>query len=235
MGYQSAVLAYDFGINYETGKRTVKSIPSDLFNRIRSGDETLITVVYDGEETQIPTHQYFDFLRQKHMQKMLTNFRNELPTSMSVMRDIIEFSVDIEKLKAQRTPSAWKEIITAFGGASQEEVVTWLDSLGETERNFILTASPLMAAIYFYSKSGLFSSQPTEPGITLDTYTSFSFTYYQPTTDTNVEYTTPSLTFYGHEDAINQNEIDYPSSPQWANWRNAYRNALYAQYNVSPA
>lgn len=238
MGYQSAVLAYDFGINYETGKRTVKSIPSDLFNRIRSGDDTPINVVYNGVESTIPTHQYFDFLRQQHMQKMLTNFRNELPQSQSVMNDIIEFSVEIEKKKAERTPSAWAEIIQAFGGATQDEVVTWLDSLPETERQFLLTLSPLLALMYTTSKAGIIQPIPIgdpQPEITLDTYTSFTFTYDDPALGTTESYTTSSLTWYGHDQAILENANTYPSSPTWGNWRNAYRAKLNETYNISSA
>lgn len=161
MGYQSGVLGYDFGINFETGKRTVKSVPSDLFNRIRAGDETPINVVYDGQEYTIPTHQYFDFLRQKHMQKMLTNFRNALPEAQSVMNDIINESVKIELKKAERTPSAMVEIINALANATQNTAV---DNLTEEQ---LVTWQQLLASFYgipFSLISAWFNTaQPTTP------------------------------------------------------------------------
>lgn len=245
MGYQSAVLGYDFGINYETGKRTVKSVPSDLFNRIRSGDDTPINVVYDGQEYTIPTHQYFDFLRQQHMQKMLTNFRNELPNSSSVMTDIIEFSVQIEKMKAERTPSAWAEILTAFGGASQTEVVTWLDSLPETERNFLLTLSPLLALMYTTAKSGLLQPIPIgnpPPTPSQDLYASVTLDFSWTDTCNGGQLITshPTGTAQQHLDFLSALQSE-PSGTttceiQYFNDRNqSYQNVIEAYYGMTIA
>lgn len=208
MGYQSAVLGYEFGINYEVGKRTVKSIPSDLFNRIRAGDDSPINVVYDGQEYTIPTHQYFDFLGKQHMEKLLTNFRNALPTAQSVMNDIIEESVAIELKKAERTPSAMAEIIQALGdstikqldnGTVTGEFIAFQTALLLRGLGFINDAEQQLTWEEWKAKYLGTTPPPEDP---LSVYTSFTYTWFNPVAGHDSSDTTPSLTWYGHNDNL---------------------------------
>lgn len=132
MGYQSAVLGYEFGVNYELGKRTVKSMPNDLFNKIRSGSDEEISVVYKGQEYKMKYYEYLPFLSRQHSQEMITNFRNALPDAMSVQRDVIDGMVGIESLKAKIKPELYVKIILAV-----KDGIAELKSAGATDDQLI--------------------------------------------------------------------------------------------------
>jgi hypothetical protein len=145
MGYQSAVLGFQFGVEYEFGKRIVKSMSNETFNHIRDSPE--------GRE-------FFRGVMSQHHQELLTDFREALPDAQSVMNDIIQESVQIEIKKAERTPSAMAEIIAALGqGLSQ----TATDNLTEEQ---LVTWQQLLASFYgipFSLVSAWFNTRNTEP------------------------------------------------------------------------
>lgn len=169
MGYQSAVLGYEFGVNYEVGKRTIKAMDNDLFNKIVAGqgpelEGGKITVNYNGQAYELDNYsEYLPLLSRLHSEQMITNFRKALPDAMSVMNDIIESSVQIEKAKAERTPSAFREIFEAFTGGFTEQQK---EDLG----NFFGTFSDSFSKLLGWF--GLQESITTEPP-----NTSFNHTY----------------------------------------------------------
>lgn len=140
MGAQSAVLAYQFGINYEFGKRTIRAMSNPEFNALVTTPEGRAGLAGAIHEQALET---------------LTQFRNLIPDFQSLQNDIIEQSVVIEVKKAERTPSAFVEIMQAFSGASATEVGQKLDGLTEAERGFILSVNPMLAVIYSIYKLGL--------------------------------------------------------------------------------
>jgi hypothetical protein len=152
MGAQSAVLGYQFGVNYEMGKRTVKSLPNEMFNEIRQGSDKEINVVYGGKEYTMTYGEYLPFLARMQYEQMITEFRISIPDYQSLQNDIIQESVKIEVKKAERTPSAMAEIISALGLSTNDEVTTWLDSLSETERAFLIQNVPLLGLLYTFNK-----------------------------------------------------------------------------------
>ncbi len=148
MGAQSAVLGYQFGINYEFGKRTIKAMSNPEFNAIVTTPEGRTGLRHAMEE------------QAKHS---ITMFRNLIPDFQSLQNDIIEQSVVIEVKKAERTPSAWAEIITAFTKAGGQQVKDSLNSLPEHERLFIISAVPILGIIYALSGGAFKPPTITEP------------------------------------------------------------------------
>jgi hypothetical protein len=129
MGYQSAILAYNFGIDYEMGKRTVKSLPNELFNAIRAGDTDPINVTYRGTEYTMPKFEYIEFLKRQHAQEQLTLFREGLPDAKSLMNDIITFGVDIEKLKIPANVEVAKYFIDFIATLANDSLARVLESV----------------------------------------------------------------------------------------------------------
>ncbi len=106
MGAQSAVLGYDFGLSYEAGKRMIKSMDNEDFNKfIKDGN----TVDFEGVQQNL-----LSVFSKKHYRIMMQQFTDNIPKAMDVMDTIIEKSVEIEMKKAERTPSATAEIVTSF-------------------------------------------------------------------------------------------------------------------------
>lgn len=133
MAYQSAMMAFDFGQNYEMGKRTVKSLPNELFNDIRSGSPDPINVTWDGQEYTIKKKDLLTFWQKKRNQEMLTLFRERLPdASESLRNDIIPSMVDIEFEKAKIKPEMYVRIIDGVIQGIRE-----LRDAGATEDNLL--------------------------------------------------------------------------------------------------
>ncbi len=140
MGTQSAVLGYDFGLSYEAGKRMIKSMDNEDFNKfIKDGN----TVEFEGKQQNL-----LSVFSKKHYRNMIEEFTTRIPSSLVLQDTIIEASVAIELKKANRTPSAMVEIIQAFGGASLSEIRTQMDSFPIAERALIFIAVPLLAVLY---------------------------------------------------------------------------------------
>lgn len=172
MSYQSAMMAYDFGLNYEMGKRTIKSLPSDLFNRIRSGDPTPVQVTYAGQEYTIPTYQLLDFWQKKRNQEMLTQFRERLPDHSEMLRnDIIPAMVDIEFEKAKIKPVMYVKIIDAVIAGIRE-----LRDAGATEDNLLNFLLDFFFGGSYWSTNPIDLTQPTttepppEPPLTFESF-----------------------------------------------------------------
>jgi hypothetical protein len=164
MGAQSAVLGYQFGIHYEMGKRTIKSLPNDFFNNIRAGSDELINVTYNGQEYTMKYVEYLPFLERMQYMQQITGFRNSLPDYQSLQNDIIEESVKIELKKAERTPSAMAEIIEAVYSGIQN-----LD--------------PDATTTGFLAKLILALTVPGNPFPTTDEFTEFYENYIAPPPD----------------------------------------------------
>ncbi len=161
MGAQSAVLGYEFGLQYEMGKRTIKSMDNDMFNKIRSGSTDSITVVSDGKEIKMQYNNYLSFLAKRQWQEQITLFRENLPSAQSLQNDIITASVDIELKKANRTPSAMVEILHALMGASSKELKTLIDQLPAPLVHILFQMFPLLPVIL--NADVKLPEPPTEP------------------------------------------------------------------------
>lgn len=171
MAYQSAMMAYDFGINLELGRRTIKSLPNDLFNRIRSGDNTPINVTYNGVEETIPTYQLLKFWQMKRNQELLTQFRDRLPDHSEMLRnDIIPAMVNIEFEKAKIKPEMYVKIIDAVIAGIRE-----LRDAGATEDNLLNFLLDFFFGGSYWSTNPIDLTPPTtepapEPPLTFESF-----------------------------------------------------------------
>jgi len=96
MGLQSAVIGYRFGFGYEQGKRAVRKMSNEEFNNL------------DEEAEQA--------MFKRHDTSAINYFKTEMHNWVALQNLIIEKSVEIETMKANRTPSAMREIFEGFTG-----------------------------------------------------------------------------------------------------------------------
>jgi hypothetical protein len=228
MGAQSAVLGYEFGLAYETGKRTIKAMPNDLFNKIVAGSDEQINVVYDGQEYNMKYSDYIDFLVKKFHSSKIDEFREHLPDYMALQNTLIDKTVEIEVAKANRTPSAFREIFEGFTGGFTEQQK---EDLGNFFGTFTDSFSRLLG--WFGLQSGTTNNDPTDINNPnrLEIYTSFSFDWYREDIDQTLNHTTDSLTYYGHQNVIDTERAK--GQPINIAFADAYQNALNAMYNIT--
>jgi len=96
MGYQSAALAYNFGLNYEFGKRVIKSMSNEQFNKI-ANDPILLNE-----------------LTAKHHDVLLKAFINEVPKVQPIQKLIIDELVKLEFEKIKIMPKLISQIPKGF-------------------------------------------------------------------------------------------------------------------------
>ncbi len=96
MGYQSAALAYNFGLNYEFGKRVIKSMSNDKFNEI-ANDPILLNE-----------------LTSRHHDVLLKAFINEVPKVDKIQDLIIKKMVELEFAKIKVMPELIAQIPKGF-------------------------------------------------------------------------------------------------------------------------
>ncbi len=100
MEAQSAALAYGFGLNYEYGKRKIRSMSNDEYNSLTSEDITNMS----NEHTHI----------------ILSKFQKQIPAVMPMQSDIFLQYTEIEKLKVKQNIELLQWIINyvATSGSS---------------------------------------------------------------------------------------------------------------------
>jgi hypothetical protein len=95
---------------------------------------------------------------QEHSQAVLNQLHSQLPTYTAFMSELIEKTVEIEKMKANRTPSAWAEAIQAFlAGLDGSDLGTigGLEQYNNTEGlPALATISPLLGLMALLAGSG---------------------------------------------------------------------------------
>ncbi len=96
MGYQSAALAYNFGLNYEFGKRVIKSMSNEKFNEI-ANDPILLNE-----------------LTSRHHDVLLKAFINEVPKVDKIQDLIIKKMVELEFAKIKVMPELIAQIPKGF-------------------------------------------------------------------------------------------------------------------------
>ncbi len=160
MGTQSAVLGYNFGIAYEIGKRTIKAMDNDLFNRIVSGSNDKINIIRNGIETTISINQYIPTLVKAQASEQIQVFQDMIPSFMKLQDTIIDKSVDIELKKADRTPSAMVEILQTLMGSSSVELRKFIDGLPPIIKQGLFQIFPFIATLY---GDGLIAPAPEPP------------------------------------------------------------------------
>ncbi len=94
MGLQSDVIGYRFGFGYEKGKRTLRAMSNEEFNNLDDAEEAAIF--------------------KRHDSAAINYFRTEMVNWVELQKLIIEKSVEIEVMKAIRTPSAFREMFEGF-------------------------------------------------------------------------------------------------------------------------
>ncbi len=112
MGYQSAALAYNFGLNYEFGKRVIKSMSNEKFNKI--ADDPIL----------------LNELTSRHHDVLLKAFINEVPKVDKIQDLIIKKMVELEFAKIKIMPELIAQIPKGFiegifalgGGGSPEDI-----------------------------------------------------------------------------------------------------------------
>ncbi len=101
MGLQSAVIGYRFGFGYEKGKRTLRAMSNEQFNTLDEEAEQAIFKRHDSEA--------------------INYFKVEMHNWVELQNLIIEKSVEIEVMKANRTPSAFREMFEGFTKGFSEQ------------------------------------------------------------------------------------------------------------------
>ncbi len=103
MGLQSDVIGFRFGFGYEKGKRTLRAMSNEQFNDL---DEEAEQAIY-----------------KRHDSIAIHFFELEIQNWTNLQKIIIEKSVEIEVMKANRTPSAFREMFEGFtsGFATQQK------------------------------------------------------------------------------------------------------------------
>ncbi len=96
MGYQSAALAYNFGLNYEFGKRVIKSMSNERFNKLAE-DPILLNE-----------------LTSRHHDVLLTAFIHEVPKVDKIQDLIIKKMVELEFAKIKVMPELIAQIPKGF-------------------------------------------------------------------------------------------------------------------------
>ncbi len=113
MGLQSAVIGYRFGFGYEQGKRTLRAMSNEEFNNL---DEEAEQAIF-----------------KRHDSAAINYFQTEMVHWVDLQRLIIEKSVEIEVMKANRTPSAFREMFegftSGFGTQQVEDAKNFFKSL----------------------------------------------------------------------------------------------------------
>ncbi len=94
MGLQSDVIGFRFGFGYEKGKRTLRAMSNEQFNTLNEEAEQAIY--------------------KEHDTTAINFFKLELQNWTNLQLTIIEKSVEIEVMKANRTPSAFREMFEGF-------------------------------------------------------------------------------------------------------------------------
>ncbi len=116
MGLQSAVIGYRFGFGYEQGKRTLRAMSNEQFNDL------------DEEAEQI--------IFKRHDSAAINYFKVEMHNWVALQNLIIEKSVEIEVMKANRTPSAFREMFegftSGFGQQQKEDAGKFFAGLNDT-------------------------------------------------------------------------------------------------------
>ncbi len=143
MGLQSAVIGYRFGFGYEQGKRTLRAMSNEQFNTL---DEEAEQAIF-----------------KRHDAAAINYFKTEMIHWVELQNLIIEKSVEIEVMKANRTPSAMREIFEGFTSGFTTQQVTdakkFFDSIGD----------PIMKLIAFFSgHKGTIKSKPIDTPIITD-------------------------------------------------------------------
>ncbi len=138
LAYQSEAIGFGFGIKFQYAKRLIGAMSNEEFNALTPGTiGNLIT---------------------SHNIELIQRMELSMPKWIDIQQHYIEAGVQVEVMKANRTPSAWAEIITAFAGAAGQQVAASLNGLPEPALQAILASNPILSLIYGIANS------PTSPG-----------------------------------------------------------------------
>ncbi len=144
LAYQSEAIGFGFGIKFQYAKRLIGAKTNEDFNALTPA--TIGQIV------------------EAHNTELINRMRLEMPKWLDIQKDFIEASVSVEIAKAERTPSAWAEIILAFSGAAGQQIADSLNALDPAALAAILAANPILALIYsFANTNGGTTPPPSEP------------------------------------------------------------------------
>ncbi len=140
--YQSEAIGYGFGIKFQVGKREIGAMSNDTFNAL--------------------TLDSLGALLDAHNQNLIDRMQAEMPKWIAIQQHYIEAGVQVEVMKANRTPSAWAEIITAFANASGEQIGDSLEGLPTDILSSLLSGNPILALAYYLQGNANPEDPPSE-------------------------------------------------------------------------
>ncbi len=147
MGLQSGVMARDFGVNYEIGKRMIKSMSNEEFNS-ESNDH------FRGIQDRLNLMAT----------QSVANFQAMIPHYDVIQETIVEKMVEVEKLKVAGTIQLYKELpkeyIDAIFGLTSNLDQIKADIAAGKPTDFIPTSEP------FVTPEGKFE-EPVETPVTV--------------------------------------------------------------------
>ncbi len=151
LAYQSEAIGYGFGIKFQAGKRTIGAMTNEEFNGLTEASLGAIVNIHNDE--------------------LIGRMKAEMPKWIEIQQHYIEAGVTVEVMNANRTPSAWAEIITAFTSAAGQQIVATINGLSAEGKTSILSISPILSMIYFLSQQGSITppeeEEPTGDGTTI--------------------------------------------------------------------
>lgn len=163
MEAQSNSIGFSFGINYELGKRTIRAMSNEEFNAL--------------------TPATLADLHHEHNLGVVSQLQSELPQFTAMMHDIINQQVEIEIAKAERTPSAMAEIITALLQGTNAQIEDTINSFTGNATSTEVAIQTLSLISPFMALLGLIGSQGGSSGgggtptaTTIKTFTLSQFT-----------------------------------------------------------
>ncbi len=144
LAYQSEAIGFGFGIKFQYAKRLIGAMTNEFFNGLdSSGIGNII---------------------EEHNTELILRMKSEMPKWLDVQKSFIEASVAVEIAKANRTPSAFREIFESFSGAFGQQQLNDLSSYFGNDAdklNSISNTSSLLGMMTLLNTS--FGGTPTDP------------------------------------------------------------------------
>ncbi len=160
MGYQSAALAYNFGLNYEFGKRVIKSMSNEKFNKI--ADDPIL----------------LNELTSRHHDVLLKAFINEVPKVDKIQDLIIKKMVELEFAKIKVMPELIAQIPKGF--------IEGIFSLGQGDTSNVPQTTPGKPSTAVEKRGPTTSEPPKNPSTFPTTGFQFQPSGYSPVATSTV-------------------------------------------------
>jgi len=139
LAYQSEAIGFGFGIKFQYSKRLIGAMTNDNFNDL---DPIKIGEIVEA-----------------HNSELIERMKKEMPKWIQIQNAFIEATVEIEMAKANRTPSAFREIFEAFtSGFTEQQTDDFHNFI-----NFFDDAGSKLLAFFGLGSSGSNDEPPPPP------------------------------------------------------------------------